>query len=53
MFKNGIKYKVPTLYHLCEQIELTNKKIKHILEKGINHNRKYCSLRLTNAVWVY
>ena len=50
--KYGVTHKVSTPYHpqTNAQAELTNKEIKHILEKMVNLNRKDWSLRLTDAL---
>ncbi|XP_058211706.1 uncharacterized protein LOC131323883 [Rhododendron vialii] len=55
MKKYGITHKVSTAYHpqTNGQAELANREIKHILEKTVNLNRKYWSLRLTDALWAY
>ena len=53
--KYGFIHKVSTAYHpkTNGQVELANRKIKHILVKTFNPNRKDWSLRLTNALWAY
>lgn len=55
MQKYGIAHKVATAYHpqTSGQVEVSNREIKHILEKTVNPNRKDWSLRLTNALWAY
>ena len=55
MRKYGITHKVATAYHpqTSGQVEVSNWKIKHILEKTVNPNCKDWSLRLTNALWAY
>ena len=42
MIKYGVIHKVDTLYHpqTQGQVELANKKIKQVLEKIVNPNRK-------------
>ena len=42
-------------YHpqLNEQAEISNREIKNILEKTVNANRKYWSLKLDDALWAY
>ena len=42
-------------YHpqTSDQVEVSNRKIKRILEKMVNPNCKDCSLRLTGALWAY
>ncbi|XP_062075251.1 uncharacterized protein LOC133779290, partial [Humulus lupulus] len=40
----------------CEtsgQVEVSNREVKHILEKTVNPTRKDWSLRLTDALWAY
>ena len=53
--KYGVIHKVSTAYHpqTNGQAELANRKIKHILVKTVNPNRKDWSFRLTNALWAY
>ena len=55
MKKYFITHKVAIPYHPQKsgQIEVSNREIKHILEKTVNSNRKDCSLRLNDALWVY
>ncbi len=55
MRKHGITHKVATAYHpqTSGQVEVSNREIKHILEKTVNPNRKDWSLRLTDALWAY
>jgi hypothetical protein len=55
MRKYGITHKVATAYHpqTSEQVEASNREIKHILEKTVNPDRKDWSLRLTDALWAY
>jgi hypothetical protein len=53
LMKNyGITHKVVTPYHsqTSGQVELTNRKIKQIMEKTVNPNRKDWSLRLNDAL---
>ena len=42
-------------YHpqTSDQVEVSNRKIKRILEKMVNPNCKDCSLRLTGSLWAY
>ena len=53
--KYGVTHKVSTAYHphTNSQAELTNREIKHILEKTVAPNHKDWSLRLTDALWAY
>jgi aminopeptidase C len=52
MKKYGITHKVVTPYQIqtSGQVELANRKIKQILEKIMNPNRKDYSLRLNDAL---
>ena len=49
--KYGVKHKVSTPYHpqTSGQVELVNKKIKPILMKVVNSNRKDWSLKLLDS----
>jgi hypothetical protein len=55
MKKYGVTHKVSTPYHpqTSGQAEISNREIKHILEKTVNPDRKDWSLRLTDALWAY
>lgn len=55
MRKYGITHKLSTPYHpqTSGQVEISNKQIKQILEKTVNHNRKDWSLKLVDALWAY
>jgi len=48
----GITHKVVTPYHpqTSEQVEFANRKIKQILEKTVNPNRKDWSLRFNDTL---
>jgi hypothetical protein len=52
MKKYFITHKVATPYHpqMSGQVEVSNRKIKHILEKTVNPNRKDWSLRLNDTL---
>ncbi|XP_062115167.1 uncharacterized protein LOC133829456, partial [Humulus lupulus] len=55
MKQYGITHKVSTPYHpqTSGQVEVSNREVKHILEKTVNPTRKDWSLRLTDALWAY
>jgi ribosomal protein S16 len=55
MAKYGIKHKVATAYHpqTSGQVELSNREIKRIVEKGVNPSRKDWSTHLDEALWAY
>ncbi|XP_058092416.1 uncharacterized protein LOC131238836, partial [Magnolia sinica] len=50
MKKYGISHKVSTPYHpqTSGQVEISNREIKHILEKTVNPDRKDWTIRLTD-----
>ncbi|KAH9792872.1 hypothetical protein KPL71_004324 [Citrus sinensis] len=53
--KYSITHKVATPYHpqTSGQVEISNREIKHILEKTMRPDRKDWSLRLDDALWAY
>ncbi|XP_043710444.1 uncharacterized protein LOC122659396 [Telopea speciosissima] len=53
--KYFITHKITTSYHpqTSGQVEVSNREIKHILEKTVRPNRKDWSLRLDDALWAY
>ncbi|CAN6691830.1 unnamed protein product [Malus baccata var. baccata] len=53
--KYNVKHKVSTPYHLqtSGQAEVSNHKIKQILEKTVGPNRNDWSMRLDDALWAY
>ena len=55
MKKYGITHKVATPYHpqTSGQVEVSNREIKHILEKTVRPDRKDWSERLDDALWAY
>ena len=55
MRKYCINHRVATPYHpqTSDQIEVSNRAIKTILQKIVNITRKDWSLRLTDALWTY
>ncbi|XP_040967150.1 uncharacterized protein [Gossypium hirsutum] len=55
MEKYGVTQRIATAYHpqTNGQAEVSNRKIKSILEKTVKPNRKDWSLRLNDALWAY
>lgn len=55
MKKLGVIHKMSTTYHpqTSGQAEISNREIKHILEKMVNPNKKDWSVRLIDALWAY
>lgn len=55
MKKYTITHKVAATYHpqTSGQVEISNREIKHILEKMVNLTRKDWSMRLNDALWAY
>ncbi|KAH9792899.1 hypothetical protein KPL71_004332 [Citrus sinensis] len=53
--KYSITHKVATPYHpqTSGQVEISNREIKHILEKTVRPDRQDWSLRLDDALWAY
>jgi hypothetical protein len=53
--KYSISHKVATPYHpqTSGQVEVSNREIKHILEKTVRPDRKDWSTRLSDALWAY
>ncbi|XP_072071896.1 uncharacterized protein [Arachis hypogaea] len=53
--KYGIIHKVTTAYHLQKngQVEVSNREIKHILEKVVKPHRRDWSTSLADALWAY
>ncbi|MBY3555987.1 transposase family protein, partial [Modestobacter lapidis] len=53
--KYSITHKIATPYHpqTSGQVEVSNREIKHILEKTVRPDRKDWSVRLTDALWAY
>ena len=51
----NITHKVSTSYHpqISGQAEVSNRKVKSILEKTLNPNSKDWSLRLDDELWAY
>ncbi|XP_010507119.1 PREDICTED: uncharacterized protein LOC104783696 [Camelina sativa] len=53
--KHGVTHKVATPYHpqTSGQVEISNRKIKSILEKTVNSTRKDWSMKLDDVLWAY
>ncbi|MCH81750.1 protein NYNRIN-like [Trifolium medium] len=55
LLKYNVKHKVATPYHpqTSGQVEVSNRKLKQILEKTVSSSRKDWSLKLDDALWAY
>ncbi|XP_023770216.1 uncharacterized protein LOC111918823 [Lactuca sativa] len=55
MKRYGVTHRISTAYHpqTNGQAEVSNREVKQILEKTVNTTRKYWSLKLEDALWVY
>lgn len=53
--KYGVRHKVTITYHpqTNGQVEVSNRKVKQILQKTINAIRKDLGLKLDEALWTY
>ena len=51
----GVRHAMRLTYHPQSngQAEISNREIKNILEKTMNTNRKYWSVKLDDALWAY
>ncbi|GJX79748.1 reverse transcriptase domain-containing protein [Tanacetum coccineum] len=55
LLKYGVTHKISTTYHpqTNGQTEVTNKAIKHILERSVGYNPKDWSEKLNDALWAF
>ena len=55
MKKYGVHHRLSTPYHPQSngQAEISNREIKHVLERTVNPSRKDWSARLDDALWAY
>ena len=55
MSKYGVKHAMGLAYHpqFNDQVEISNREIKKILEKIVNTNMKDWAVRLNDALWAY
>ena len=53
--KYGVTHKIVTPYHpqTSDQVEVSNREIKWILEKTVYASRKDWALKLDDALWAY
>ncbi|XP_019091106.1 PREDICTED: uncharacterized protein LOC109128713 [Camelina sativa] len=53
--KHGVKHKVATSYHpqTSEQVEVSNKQIKELLDRIVGITKKDWPLKLDDALWAY
>ena len=51
----GVKHKIATLYHpqTSGQVEVSNRKLKRILERTVSKLRKEWARKLYDALWAY
>ncbi|XP_076905134.1 uncharacterized protein LOC143560802 [Bidens hawaiensis] len=51
----GVNHRIATSYHpqTSGQVKVSNRKIKEILMKTVRVDRKYWSIKLDDALWVY
>nr|GFB17378.1 reverse transcriptase domain-containing protein [Tanacetum cinerariifolium] len=55
MAKYGVTHRLSTAYHpqTSGQVEVTNRRLKHILERMVGENRASWSDKLEDALWAY
>nr|GEW59729.1 reverse transcriptase domain-containing protein [Tanacetum cinerariifolium] len=55
MLKFGVTYRLATLYHpqTSSQVEVSNRSLKHILERTIGENHTSWSNKLDDALWAF
>ena len=53
--KYGVRHRTSLAYHpqVNRQVEVSNRKIKSILEKTVNNSRKDWSKKIDDALWAY
>ena len=53
--KYGVTHRVATPYHpqTSGQVEVTNRDLKRILERTVEHHRRDWSIKLDDALWAY
>ena len=53
--KYGVWYRTSLAYHLQtnEQVEVSNREIKSILEKMVNNSKKDWDRKIDDALWAY
>ncbi|GJT63706.1 reverse transcriptase domain-containing protein [Tanacetum coccineum] len=53
--KYGVTHKISTTYHpqTNGQTEVTNRAIKHILERSVEYNPRYWSEKLNDVLWAF
>nr|GFA80021.1 reverse transcriptase domain-containing protein [Tanacetum cinerariifolium] len=55
MAKYGVTHLLSTAYHpqISGQVEVTNRRLKRILERTVGENRASCSDKLEDALWAF